>query len=84
MRKERYSKAQYALALLLAIGASIFFFSINTVLDHDTGFANDKKTKISGIILMVCYLLLDAFTPNYQKKLMEVKISCSQVNIFIL
>lgn len=85
MRKERYSKIQYTIALFLVLGASIFFFSINTLKNNDSIYLiGSNQTKIPGLILMLIYLLLDAFTTNHQKKLMEVKVSCSQVKIYFL
>lgn len=87
LRKERYPTAQYVLAILLVSGASIFFLAMNSKETHHhahrgkhgTVEETDHSTTISGLILMAGYLALDAFTPNYQKKLMESRVSCCQV-----
>lgn len=89
MRKQRYSNGDYIMALFLAIGASIFFFSVNietntTKSTINDGFINQNYTTISGLILMLGYLVFDSFTPNYQKKLLEARVSTCQVSVKFL
>lgn len=89
MRKQRYSIVEYTMAFILVAGASMFFFSLNiktTVvltneINNGTSLAliNQHSTTISGLILMLTYLVFDSFTPNYQKKLLEARVSCCQV-----
>jgi hypothetical protein len=71
------------MALTLVSGASLFFLSMNSSgagKGSETLF-REHSTTISGLVLMACYLLLDAFTPNYQKKLLDAKVSTWQVGI---
>lgn len=87
LRKQRYSTTDYLMALSLVAGASLFFLSINQnggTSKKSTGGANvltQHSTTISGLILMFGYLMTDAFTPNFQKKLLEAKVSRCQVKL---
>uniref|UniRef100_A0A915M982 Adenosine 3'-phospho 5'-phosphosulfate transporter 1 n=1 Tax=Meloidogyne javanica TaxID=6303 RepID=A0A915M982_MELJA len=69
VRKRQYSIREYILAFIIVFGASIFFLSSTNQIKRES---NDKRREeinsaISGFILMCGYLLLDAFTPNWQK-----------------
>uniref|UniRef100_A0A914KWJ4 Adenosine 3'-phospho 5'-phosphosulfate transporter 1 n=3 Tax=Meloidogyne TaxID=189290 RepID=A0A914KWJ4_MELIC len=73
VRKRQYSIREYILAFIIVFGASIFFLSSTSQIKRES---NDKRREetnsaVSGFILMCGYLLLDAFTPNWQKKLFE-------------
>ncbi|CAK5026320.1 unnamed protein product [Meloidogyne enterolobii] len=73
VRKRQYSIREYILAFIIVFGASIFFLSSTRQIKRES---NDKRREetnsaVSGFILMCGYLLLDAFTPNWQKKLFE-------------
>uniref|UniRef100_A0A1I8BMW1 Adenosine 3'-phospho 5'-phosphosulfate transporter 1 n=1 Tax=Meloidogyne hapla TaxID=6305 RepID=A0A1I8BMW1_MELHA len=73
VRKRQYTIREYILAFIIVFGASIFFLSSSSQFES---LENDKRREetssaISGFILMCGYLLLDAFTPNWQKKLFE-------------
>ncbi|KAI1719367.1 UAA transporter family domain-containing protein [Ditylenchus destructor] len=89
LRKQRYSTTDYLMALSLVAGASLFFLSINqngSTSKKSTGGANvltQHSTTISGLILMFGYLMSDAFTPNFQKKLLEAKVSRCQMMFYM-
>lgn len=96
MRKQRYSKTEYTMALSIVTGASIFFLSLNMASNKNSSIKtestihtgtfdllNQHSTTISGLILMFGYLMFDSFTPNYQKKLLEARVSCCQVSIIV-
>lgn len=83
IRRQRYSANEYLLAIVLVIGASIFFLSMasapNAPVDENSQknaiqngggwiqHLQGHSDTISGLILMAAYLLFDAFTPNWQK-----------------
>ncbi|KAL3068125.1 hypothetical protein niasHT_027953 [Heterodera trifolii] len=105
LRGQRYSTSQYAFALTLVLGTSVFFLATSSDSSHFTSasgtshfekpFEKEEKglfialahtlraysNAVSGFLLMLGYLLFDAFTPNWQKKLLEQppRISCSQM-----
>uniref|UniRef100_A0A915D1H1 Adenosine 3'-phospho 5'-phosphosulfate transporter 1 n=1 Tax=Ditylenchus dipsaci TaxID=166011 RepID=A0A915D1H1_9BILA len=71
---------EYFMALTLVFGASIFFLSMNS---GEEMVARHTSTTISGLLLMLAYLLLDAFTPNYQKKLLDARVTTCQMMFYV-
>lgn len=67
IRHKTYSTREYITALVLVAGACSFFLSSQS---FNT---SNKVTTASGLILMAGYLVFDAYTPNYQKILFELK-----------
>ncbi|VDM97123.1 unnamed protein product [Thelazia callipaeda] len=92
VRGERYGRTECLCAFTLAFGASLFFLSNNSAAFGSNGNLlktfYGRVTTISGILLMSGYLLFDAFTLNWQKKLFDVRPRVSRyqmmfgVNIF--
>ncbi|CAG9533856.1 unnamed protein product [Cercopithifilaria johnstoni] len=88
VRGERYKYGECACAAMLAFGASLFLLSNSKGLGSYAVLSSDRVTTVSGICLMSGYLLFDAFTLNWQKKLFDVRPRVSRyqmmfgVNIF--
>lgn len=80
LRKEKYTRGECSTAILLLTGAAMFFYS--TLSDHDEG-GNDGMfwTGFSAFTLMAGYLAFDAFTPNWQKKLLDTKPKISRYQV---
>ncbi|OZC07588.1 putative ATP synthase F0, A subunit [Onchocerca flexuosa] len=82
VRGERYGYGECACAIMLAFGASLFLLS-----NSSKGFgsslisSSDRVTTVSGICLMSGYLLFDAFTLNWQKKLFDVRPRISKYQV---
>ncbi len=80
--KNTYEYYEYASAIMISVGVSMFILtSPDTVKDKGT------ITTTSGVILLLGYLLFDAFTSNWQGKLFKTyKMSSIQcmagVNLF--
>lgn len=72
-------------ALLLLLGAALFFYSSGSTpsneLNSDGSSTVISSATISGALLMFGYLAFDAFTPNWQKKLFEVKPKISRYQV---
>ncbi|CAD5205964.1 unnamed protein product [Bursaphelenchus okinawaensis] len=85
LRKERFSRGELLTATLLVTGAALFFYS--TISDSRNGNVIDQNaaylTALSGALLMIGYLMFDAFTPNWQKKLFEIKPKISRVQMMM-
>ncbi|CAD5208726.1 unnamed protein product [Bursaphelenchus xylophilus] len=85
LRKERFSRGECLTATLLVIGAALFFYS--TISDSGKGSLTEQKAMfwaaVSGSILMIGYLAFDAFTPNWQKKLFEIKPKISRIQMMM-
>ncbi|CAF1243341.1 unnamed protein product [Adineta ricciae] len=64
-----YPARQYLLMLLMAAGIALFFtgYYENNSDGLPTKKTKQNSTTFNGIILLVCYLIFDAFTSNYQK-----------------
>ncbi|CAJ0952537.1 unnamed protein product, partial [Mesorhabditis belari] len=77
VRRTRYSIFEYVCGGLIAVGASLFLVS-----SSDSG-VGGKATSISGIILMIGYIFVDAFTTNWQKKLFDTKPRVSKYQMMI-
>uniref|UniRef100_A0A915PTT8 Adenosine 3'-phospho 5'-phosphosulfate transporter 1 n=1 Tax=Setaria digitata TaxID=48799 RepID=A0A915PTT8_9BILA len=89
IRDERYGCGEYICTVMLAFGASLFLLSNNSKTFNSNAFlSSNRVTTFSGICLMFGYLLFDAFTLNWQKKLFDVRPRVSRyqmmfgVNIF--
>ncbi|CAJ0586451.1 unnamed protein product, partial [Mesorhabditis spiculigera] len=82
VRGQRYSCAEYLCGAFIAAGASVF------LLASSSAGIGETTTTVSGMILMFGYLVFDAFTLNWQKKLFDVKPKVSKyqmmfgVNVF--
>uniref|UniRef100_A0A0K0EI26 Adenosine 3'-phospho 5'-phosphosulfate transporter 1 n=1 Tax=Strongyloides stercoralis TaxID=6248 RepID=A0A0K0EI26_STRER len=81
LRKEKYSKEDYAMAFCLAFGAAIFFLSQNKT--TATTSLTEHTTTISGIILMAGYLGFDAYTLNKQKQLFDTRPKLSKYQMML-
>ncbi|VDM19697.1 unnamed protein product [Wuchereria bancrofti] len=89
VRGERYKCGECACTVMLAFGATLFVLS-NNAKEHASNavLSSDHVTIVSGICLMSGYLLFDAFTLNWQKKLFDVRPRVSRyqmmfgVNVF--
>ncbi|KAM3716770.1 Adenosine 3'-phospho 5'-phosphosulfate transporter [Dirofilaria immitis] len=73
VRGERYGYGECACTVMLAFGASLFLLSNNSKGLGSKILYSDRATTVSGICLMTGYLLFDAFTLNWQKKLFDVR-----------
>uniref|UniRef100_A0A0R3RWY8 Adenosine 3'-phospho 5'-phosphosulfate transporter 1 n=1 Tax=Elaeophora elaphi TaxID=1147741 RepID=A0A0R3RWY8_9BILA len=73
VRGKRYGYGECACAVVLALGASLFLLSNNSEGLGSFALSSDRVTTVSGICLMCGYLLFDAFTLNWQKKLFDVR-----------
>uniref|UniRef100_A0A1I7VSD8 Adenosine 3'-phospho 5'-phosphosulfate transporter 1 n=1 Tax=Loa loa TaxID=7209 RepID=A0A1I7VSD8_LOALO len=74
IRGERYGFSECACTVMLAFGASLFLLSNSSKeFGSNTVSSSDWVTTVSGIGLMSGYLLFDAFTLNWQKKLFDVR-----------
>ncbi|VDK76320.1 unnamed protein product [Litomosoides sigmodontis] len=74
VRGERYGCRECSCAIMLAFGASLFLLSNTSKgLGSYAVLSSDRVTTVSGICLMSGYLLFDAFTLNWQKKLFDVR-----------
>ncbi|CAF1464457.1 unnamed protein product [Adineta ricciae] len=65
-----YPARQYLLMLLMATGIALFFTGYYENNSDDLPTKKKPKTNITtfnGVVLLVCYLVFDAFTSNYQK-----------------
>ncbi|KAI1695146.1 sulfotransferase family domain-containing protein [Ditylenchus destructor] len=88
LRKQRYSTVDYLMALVLIAGAATFFLTMNNCIDiskksiEDSNIMTTHFTTTSGLILMFIYLVCDAFTPNFQKTLLEAKVSRCQMMFY--
>uniref|UniRef100_A0A0N4ZT38 Adenosine 3'-phospho 5'-phosphosulfate transporter 1 n=1 Tax=Parastrongyloides trichosuri TaxID=131310 RepID=A0A0N4ZT38_PARTI len=80
LRKEKYSKEDYAMAFCLAFGAAIFLLSQNKA---STSNLYEHSTTVSGIILMAGYLGFDAYTLNKQKQLFDTKPKLSKYQMML-
>ncbi|CEF63118.1 Adenosine 3'-phospho 5'-phosphosulfate transporter 1 [Strongyloides ratti] len=80
LRKEKYSKEDYAMAFCLAFGAAIFFLSQNKATSTSL---TEHTTTISGIILMAGYLGFDAYTLNKQKQLFDTRPKLSKYQMML-
>ncbi|GMS80440.1 hypothetical protein PENTCL1PPCAC_2615, partial [Pristionchus entomophagus] len=81
VRKERYTRTEYLCGLGITLGASIFLLSAPS--EGGTKEEGSTATTISGIILMVGYLSFDAFTPNWQKVLLDAKPRVSKIQMML-
>ncbi|CAF3378423.1 unnamed protein product [Rotaria socialis] len=68
-----YPLRQYSLMLLMAVGIALFLSGYS---ENHTGAISSKRAKQSittfnGLILLIFYLIFDAFTSNYQKHLFD-------------
>uniref|UniRef100_A0A0N5BNQ1 Adenosine 3'-phospho 5'-phosphosulfate transporter 1 n=1 Tax=Strongyloides papillosus TaxID=174720 RepID=A0A0N5BNQ1_STREA len=81
LRKEKYSKEDYAMAVCLAFGAAVFLLSQNN--PTTTSSLTEHSTTISGVILMAGYLGFDAYTLNKQKQLFDTKPKLSKYQMML-
>ena len=71
--KKTYQYYEYFTASLLSIGVSLFLLSVASSKVHST------ETKISGLILVIGYLICDSFTSNWQSHLfVQYKLTSTQ------
>ena len=80
--KKTFQYYEYTTAILLSVGVSMFLLTSSDSVKH-----KNTVTTFSGIILLIGYLLFDAFTSNWQGELFKVhKMSSVQmmagVNLF--
>ncbi|PAV84937.1 hypothetical protein WR25_08494 [Diploscapter pachys] len=75
---QKYSCFEYGCGMLIAIGASMFLLSSGA-----NAFPGDTATSFSGMILMVGYLLFDAFTLNWQKALFDTRPKVSKYQMML-
>ncbi|CAJ0580349.1 unnamed protein product, partial [Mesorhabditis spiculigera] len=76
VRRTRYTLFEYICGGLIAVGASLFLIS--------SGPGSGKTgTTISGIILMLGYIVVDAFTTNWQKKLFDTRPKVSKYQMMV-
>lgn len=72
--KKTYHYHEYFIAGLISVGVSLFLLSVAT------GKHNSAHTSISGVCLMLGYMVFDSFTSNWQSKLIkEYKLNSVQV-----
>lgn len=77
--KQKYEYYEYLTAVILSIG--MLFFMV------DTGSSTNTITTISGVILLILYIIADSFTANWQGTLFKqyrmspVQMMCA-VNLF--
>ncbi|ETN79019.1 adenosine 3'-phospho 5'-phosphosulfate transporter 1 domain protein [Necator americanus] len=82
LRGQRYSWQEWSCGGAVGLGASLFLLS------SGRSRAEGVVTSISGMLLMIGYLLFDSYTLNYQKKLFDKKPKISKyqmmmgVNVF--
>ncbi|KIH65929.1 adenosine 3'-phospho 5'-phosphosulfate transporter 1 domain protein [Ancylostoma duodenale] len=82
LRGQRYSWQEWGCGGAVGLGASLFLLS------SGRSRAEGVVTSISGMFLMIGYLLFDSYTLNYQKKLFDKKPKISKyqmmmgVNVF--
>lgn len=69
VRGQKYSLFEYICGMVIAFGASIFLLSSSSA----TSASGQMTTSFSGMILMVGYLMFDAFTLNWQKALFDTR-----------
>ena len=72
--RKTYQYYEYVVAIMISVGVSIFLLSS----------ASDKhrsaETTISGLVLMIGYMLFDSFTSNWQAQMFtEYKVSSMQM-----
>ena len=61
-----YPYSEYAVAILLSVGTSLFLLSHNT--DHTH---NDQPTTVVGLVILLGYMIFDSFTSNWQSALFK-------------
>ncbi|CAF4088053.1 unnamed protein product [Rotaria sordida] len=68
-----YPLRQYLLMLLMAFGIALFLsgYHANDTIKLSLKKATQNITTINGLILLICYLIFDAFTSNYQKHIFD-------------
>ncbi|PIO65676.1 UAA transporter family protein, partial [Teladorsagia circumcincta] len=82
LRGQRYTWQEWICGGAVGIGASLFLLS------SDRSRKEGVVTSVSGMLLMIGYLLFDSYTLNYQKKLFDKKPKISKyqmmmgVNVF--
>ncbi|VDK46773.1 unnamed protein product [Anisakis simplex] len=82
VRGERYSKAACVSAVFISLGASLFFLSNQT---HTSKHTEDGGiSAVSGMCLMIGYLMFDAFTLNWQKRLFDTQPRVSKYQMMFL
>ncbi|CAD6196454.1 unnamed protein product [Caenorhabditis auriculariae] len=67
VRGQKYSWFEYGCGTMIACGASLFLLSSSS---HSSAMIS---TSFSGLLLMIGYLLFDAFTLNWQKALFDTR-----------
>ncbi|ESO85376.1 hypothetical protein LOTGIDRAFT_183773, partial [Lottia gigantea] len=80
--KKTYEYYEYITALMISVGVSLFLLT-----NSDSSKPSSKVTTVSGVILLIGYMLFDSFTSNWQGELFsKYKMSSIQmmagVNLF--
>ncbi|CAF1602114.1 unnamed protein product [Rotaria magnacalcarata] len=68
-----YPLRQYLLMLLMAVGIALFLsgYSENHTVTISSKRAKQNITTSNGLVLLIFYLIFDAFTSNYQKHIFD-------------
>lgn len=64
LKGSSYPVSQYVEALLITIGVAIF-----SVASQDS--TSDSSTKVTGLLYMMCYIVFDSFTSQWQSKIYD-------------
>lgn len=71
-----YPFHEYITAFMISMGVSLFLLTTSS---HSMG-DDDKETKLTGILILIGYLVFDSFTSNWQSELFrEYKMSPVQM-----
>eukprot|EP00210_Caulerpa_lentillifera_P001006 g969.t1 len=68
MSRKRYTLKDYAIAILVTLGCTIFLLTGEVKSKKAVG---DNNTNIKGLLLMLSYLAFDGFTSNFQDNLFK-------------
>lgn len=63
--RKSYEWHEYLLALAISLGMGLFLFSRSS----SAAFSSSNSSSLSGLVILVGYLLLDSFTSNWQSEL---------------
>lgn len=67
--RKSYEWHEYLLALAISLGMGLFLLSRSSGAAASSSAASSSSSSLSGLVILVGYLLLDSFTSNWQSEL---------------
>ncbi|KAA3677505.1 solute carrier family 35 (adenosine 3'-phospho 5'-phosphosulfate transporter), member B2 [Paragonimus westermani] len=72
IQRRFYTRSEYATAILITVGLNLFLLSDAPEKDHHVTSSGEHMYRLSGAFLILCYMLLDSFTSNWQDRMFQM------------